>query len=268
MQKRTARGILPRACSISVRGGLNSRARGQDVRGAAAAREAALTLLEELGDAIHAGEIRCRTLPEERFNPTRRKRLRVRVRIRFRVAREVRVQRLLKFFATDASAFIEIELAEDAAVVLEVAREDFAVAIVVAVVVMEIKMITIMIMGVVDADNDIALLQYTGGTTGVPKGAMLTHDNLFSNARMLKDYWGWVPGDVLIHALPIFPHTEVAGEKERQGCLPPFSSLRCGKLRRRSGSPPVRRTREVPKRANAPTTRSISSKVSQFFGSW
>jgi malonyl-CoA/methylmalonyl-CoA synthetase len=33
---------------------------------------------------------------------------------------------------------------------------------------------------------------------------MLTHDNLFSNARMLKDYWGWVPGDVLIHALPIF----------------------------------------------------------------
>ncbi|HWH82801.1 MAG TPA: AMP-binding protein, partial [Burkholderiaceae bacterium] len=36
------------------------------------------------------------------------------------------------------------------------------------------------------------------------KGAMLTHGNLASNARVLKDYWGWRAGDVLIHALPIF----------------------------------------------------------------
>jgi malonyl-CoA/methylmalonyl-CoA synthetase len=33
---------------------------------------------------------------------------------------------------------------------------------------------------------------------------MLSHNNLLSNARVLKDYWGWKPGDVLIHALPIF----------------------------------------------------------------
>jgi malonyl-CoA/methylmalonyl-CoA synthetase len=33
---------------------------------------------------------------------------------------------------------------------------------------------------------------------------MLTHGNLLSNALVLKDYWGWKPGDVLIHALPIF----------------------------------------------------------------
>jgi malonyl-CoA/methylmalonyl-CoA synthetase len=33
---------------------------------------------------------------------------------------------------------------------------------------------------------------------------MLTHGNLLSNARVLKDYWGWREGDVLIHALPIF----------------------------------------------------------------
>ena len=33
---------------------------------------------------------------------------------------------------------------------------------------------------------------------------MLTHGNLLSNARVLKDYWGWRDGDVLIHALPIF----------------------------------------------------------------
>ena len=54
------------------------------------------------------------------------------------------------------------------------------------------------------APDDLAAILYTSGTTGRSKGAMLTHDNLFSNARMLKDYWGWVPGDVLIHALPIF----------------------------------------------------------------
>jgi malonyl-CoA/methylmalonyl-CoA synthetase len=54
------------------------------------------------------------------------------------------------------------------------------------------------------APDDLAASLYTSGTTGRSKGAMLTHDNLFSNARMLKDYWGWVPGDVLIHALPIF----------------------------------------------------------------
>jgi len=54
------------------------------------------------------------------------------------------------------------------------------------------------------APDDLAAILYTSGTTGRSKGAMLTHDNLHSNARMLKDYWGWVPGDVLIHALPIF----------------------------------------------------------------
>lgn len=34
----------------------------------------------------------------------------------------------------------------------------------------------------IDSDNDVALLQYTGGTTGVPKGAMLTHKNIYANA--------------------------------------------------------------------------------------
>ncbi|MGE6259293.1 AMP-binding protein [Heyndrickxia sporothermodurans] len=39
-----------------------------------------------------------------------------------------------------------------------------------------------------DYENDLALLQYTGGTTGFPKGVMLTHKNLISNASMC-DAW-------------------------------------------------------------------------------
>jgi malonyl-CoA/methylmalonyl-CoA synthetase len=53
-------------------------------------------------------------------------------------------------------------------------------------------------------EGDIAAILYTSGTTGRSKGAMLTHGNLLSNAMVLKDYWHWQEGDVLIHALPIF----------------------------------------------------------------
>jgi len=56
--------------------------------------------------------------------------------------------------------------------------------------------------------DDLAAILYTSGTTGRSKGAMLTHGNLLSNAKVLKEYWAWrTPqegGDVLIHALPIF----------------------------------------------------------------
>ncbi len=54
------------------------------------------------------------------------------------------------------------------------------------------------------AAGDLAAILYTSGTTGRSKGAMLTHGNLLSNAQVLKTYWGWQQGDVLLHALPIF----------------------------------------------------------------
>jgi long-chain acyl-CoA synthetase len=42
----------------------------------------------------------------------------------------------------------------------------------------------------IDASNDIAVLQYTGGTTGVPKGAMLTHHNVYANTLQSR---AWFP---------------------------------------------------------------------------
>ena len=52
--------------------------------------------------------------------------------------------------------------------------------------------------------SELACLLYSSGTTGKPKGIKLSHDNLSSNVRTLVDLWGFTPGDVLIHALPLF----------------------------------------------------------------
>src|SRR5947207_2053454 len=51
--------------------------------------------------------------------------------------------------------------------------------------------------------DDLAAILYTSGTTGRPKGAMLSHGNLASNASVLCRAWGFSADDVLLHALPI-----------------------------------------------------------------
>ncbi|MGQ7793275.1 malonate--CoA ligase [Faunimonas sp. B44] len=56
------------------------------------------------------------------------------------------------------------------------------------------------------ACDELAAILYTSGTTGRSKGAMLTHENLYSNAEALVETWRFSAGDVLLHALPIF-HT-------------------------------------------------------------
>jgi malonyl-CoA/methylmalonyl-CoA synthetase len=52
--------------------------------------------------------------------------------------------------------------------------------------------------------GDGAVLLYTSGTTGRPKGALVTHGNLVANATALVSAWGFTPADRLLHALPVY----------------------------------------------------------------
>lgn len=52
--------------------------------------------------------------------------------------------------------------------------------------------------------DDPALLVFTSGTTGRPKGALLSHGNLLASAQALCIAWGWTTTDRLVLALPLF----------------------------------------------------------------
>jgi len=54
------------------------------------------------------------------------------------------------------------------------------------------------------APEDGAMLCYTSGTTGAPKGALLTHGNVLSSPAALRLAWRWDPDDRLVLALPLF----------------------------------------------------------------
>lgn len=49
-----------------------------------------------------------------------------------------------------------------------------------------------------------ALVLYTSGTTGAPKGAVITDRNIASDLDMLAEAWAWTGDDVVVHALPLF----------------------------------------------------------------
>lgn len=48
-----------------------------------------------------------------------------------------------------------------------------------------------------------ALILYTSGTTGRPKGAVSTHDSLAANIEAMVEAWGWEPNDRILHVLPL-----------------------------------------------------------------
>ncbi len=53
-------------------------------------------------------------------------------------------------------------------------------------------------------DDDVINMQYTSGTTGFPKGVMLTHHNIVNNARMVGDVMGMTEKDSLLIQVPFF----------------------------------------------------------------
>jgi long-chain acyl-CoA synthetase len=68
--------------------------------------------------------------------------------------------------------------------------------------------------------DDVAVLTYTSGTTGVPKGAMNTHGNIVFNAQTYRDWMGLGPGDRILGLAPLFHITGLIGHVALAMLLP------------------------------------------------
>ena len=64
---------------------------------------------------------------------------------------------------------------------------------------------------IVPRPHDTALLAYTSGTTGRPKGVPLTHRQVAVSIRATMAAWRWQPDDVLVHALPLYHQHGLSG---------------------------------------------------------
>jgi fatty acid CoA ligase FadD36 len=74
-----------------------------------------------------------------------------------------------------------------------------------------------------------ALIMYTSGTTGAPKGAILSHRAVEAGIDALAEAWAWTPDDILVHGLPLFHvHGLILGV---------FGPLRIGSRLRHTGKP-------------------------------
>ncbi|MFT9789358.1 acyl-CoA synthetase [Streptomyces rhizosphaericola] len=85
-----------------------------------------------------------------------------------------------------------------------------------------------------------ALIVYTSGTTGPPKGAVLPRRAVAASLDALEDAWGWTGDDVLVHALPLF-HVHglilgVLGPLRRGGSLRHLGAFSAGGVARELGS--------------------------------
>ena len=65
--------------------------------------------------------------------------------------------------------------------------------------------------GIAAGPHDIALLAYTSGTTGTPKGVPLTHGQLAASIRSAMAAWRWSPEEILAHALPLYHQHGLSG---------------------------------------------------------
>ena len=73
------------------------------------------------------------------------------------------------------------------------------------------------------APGDVLQIQYTSGTTGAPKGAMLTHRGTINNARLMSERAGWGPEDRLLSRDAVLPHGGLRLQRDgdaRSGRLP------------------------------------------------